>query len=164
VSAPIRRRREGRYALNLDPSVRAVLASMAEQVPALLEEHDPMTKRLFPPAYPALGFEDAERDYRALVDHALVEHHREAFAVLAETSDADSLTEPELQAWMSAIGSIRLVLGTRLDVSEDMHAPDPEDPSAGEYALYELLGQLQYLMVEVLAAELPEEGRPDEVL
>ena len=84
--------------------------------------------------------------------------------MLAETSNADTLSEPELQAWMSAIGSLRLVLGTRLDVSEDMETPDPDDPSAGEYALYELLGQLQYLMVEVLAAELPEEGRPDEML
>ena len=31
-----------------------------------------------------------------------------------------------------------------------MEAPDPEDPTAPEYALYELLGQLQYLMIEVL--------------
>ena len=53
------------------------------------------------------------------------------------------------------------MLGTRLDVSEDMEAPDPEDPTAPEYALYELLGQLQYLMVEVLAAGLPDEGRPE---
>ena len=51
------------------------------------------------------------------------------------------------------------MLGTRLDVSEDMEAPDPEDPTAPEYALYELLGQLQYLMIEVLAAG-PDEGGP----
>jgi hypothetical protein len=164
VSAPLRRRRDGRYAINLDPSVRAVLVTMTKQLSSLLEEGDPVTKRLFPPAYPTLGLEEAERDYRALVDQALVEHHREAFAVLAETSNADSLSEAELQAWMSAISSLRLVLGTRLDVSEDMEAPDPEDPAAGEYALYELLGQLQYLMVEVLAADLPDEGRPDEGL
>jgi hypothetical protein len=59
---------------------------------------------------------------------------------------------------------MRLVLGTRLDVSEDMAPPDPEDPTAPEYALYELLGQLQYLMVEVLAAGLPPEGRPEGIL
>jgi hypothetical protein len=164
MSAPIRRRRDGRYALNLDPSVRAVMVAMTEQLTPLLEAHDPVTKRLFPPAYPGLGFEDVERDYRALVDGALIEHHREAFGVLAETAHADTLSEPELQAWLSAIASLRLVLGTRLDVSEDMEAPDPEDPSAGEYALYDLLGQLQYLVVEVLAAELPDEGLPDEVL
>jgi hypothetical protein len=164
VSSPIKRRRDGRYAVKLDPSVRAVLVTMAEQLSPLLGSGDPMTKRLFPPAYPTMGFEDAERDYRALVDHALINHHREAFAVLAETSNADTLSEAEFQSWLSAIGSLRLVLGTRLDVTQDMEAPDPEDPKAAEYALYDLLGQLQYLMVEVLAAELPDEGRPDEAL
>jgi hypothetical protein len=30
--------------------------------------------------------------------------------------------------------------------------------------LYELLGQLQFLIIEVLAAELPDEGRPEGAL
>jgi hypothetical protein len=161
VSSPIRRRRDGRYAVKLDPSVRAVLVTMSEQLSPALGSDDPMTKRLFPPAYPTMGFEDAERDYRELVDSALISHHREAFAVLAETANADSLSESEFHAWLSAIESLRLVLGTRLDVSQDMEPPDPEDPIAAEYALYDLLGQLQFLMVEVLAAELPDEGQPD---
>ncbi len=164
MSTPIRRRRDGRYAIKLDPTVRAVLVTMAEQLTPVLGTADPMTKRLFPPAYPTMGFEDAERDYRQLVDSALIHHHQEAFAVLVETADADSLSESELQSWMAAIESVRLVLGTRLDVSQDMEAPDPEDPAAPEYALYELLGQLQFLMVEVLAAELPDEGEPDGAL
>ena len=32
VSAPIRRRRDGRFTVKLDPSVRAVLVTMAEQL------------------------------------------------------------------------------------------------------------------------------------
>ncbi len=123
-----------------------------------------MTRRLFPPAYPGQDHGRAELEYRNLVDGALINHHREAFAMLAETADADTLSEAELNAWLSAVGSMRLVLGTRLDVSEDMDPPDPDDPTAPEYALYELLGQLQYLMIEVLAAELPDEGRPEGVL
>ncbi len=83
---------------------------------------------------------------------------------MAETAYADTLSEAEFKAWLSAVGSLRLVLGTRLDVSEDMEAPDPGDPAAPEYALYELLGELQYLMVEVLAADLPDEGRPEGAL
>ena len=79
---------------------------------------------------------------------------------MAATAQADVLTEAELNAWLSAVGSLRLVLGTRLDVSEDMEAPDPEDPTAPEYALYELLGQLQYLMIEVLASASPTKGDP----
>jgi len=164
VSAPIRRRRDGRYAVKLDPSVRAVLVTMAEQLAPILGPNEPMTRRLFPPAYAGDDEGGAERDYRKLVDDALVNHHQEAFTLMARTAQADVLTEAELTAWLSAVGSLRLVLGTRLDVSEDMVAPDPEDPTAPEYALYELLGQLQFLMIEVLAAELPDEGRPEGAL
>jgi hypothetical protein len=161
VSAPIRRRRDGRYAIKLDPSVRAVLTAMSEQLSPMIDPGEPMTQRLFPPAYPDQGDRTAEQEYRTLVDNALVNHHREAFAILAETAEAETLTEPELNAWLSAVGSIRLVIGTRLDVSEDMTPPEPSDPTAPEYALYELLGQLQYLMIDVLAADLPEDGRPE---
>jgi hypothetical protein len=161
VSAPIRRRRDGRYAIKLDPSVRAVLTAMSEQLSPMIDPGEPMTQRLFPPAYPDQGDRTAEQEYRILVDNALVNHHREAFAILAGTAEAETLTEPELNAWLSAVGSIRLVIGTRLDVSEDMTPPEPSDPTAPEYALYELLGQLQYLMIEVLAADLPEDGRPE---
>ena len=164
MSAPIRRRRDGRYAIKLDASVRAVLVNMAEQLSPILSPDEPMTRRLFPPAYAGEGEQGKEADYRKLVDNALINHHQEAFAVMAATAQADILTEPELNAWLSAVGSLRLVLGTRLDVSEDMEAPDPEEPTAPEYALYELLGQLQYLMIDVLAAGLPDEGRPEGAL
>ncbi|MGO8869789.1 MAG: DUF2017 family protein [Acidimicrobiales bacterium] len=164
MSTPIRRRRDGRYAVKLDPSVRAVLVTMAEQLAPVLSPDEPMTRRLFPPAYPGQEGTAAEEQYRSLVDTALVNHHRQTFAVMARTANADTLSEAELNDWLSAVGSLRLVLGTRLDVSEEMEAPDPDHPSAPEYALYELLGQLQYLMIEVLAAQLPGEGRPGGVL
>jgi hypothetical protein len=164
VSAPIKRRRDGRYAIKLDPSVRAVLVTMSEQLAPIISPDEPMTRRLFPPAYTGDDQQGAEGDYRNLVDNALINHHREAFTLMAETAQADILTESELNAWLSAVGSLRLVLGTRLDVSEEMEAPDPEDPTAPEYALYELLGQLQYLMIDVLSAGLPDEGRPEGAL
>jgi Domain of unknown function (DUF2017) len=164
VSVPIRRRRDGRYAVKLDPSVRAALAAMAEQLSPVISAGEPVTRRLFPPAYPGEDQRGAEAGYRALVDSALVSHHQRAFAVVAETADAETLTEDELNTWLSAVGTMRLVLGTRLDVSEDMEPPDPGDPMAPEYALYELLGQLQFLMIEVLSAGLPEEGRPEGAL
>jgi hypothetical protein len=161
MSAPIKRRRDGRYAVKLDPGVRAVLVTMSEQLAPVLSPHEPMTRRLFPPAYTGADDQGAEHDYRELVDDALVNYHQQAFTVVAETANAEILTESELNSWLSAVGSMRLVLGTRLDVSEDMAPPPPEDPTAPEYALYELLGQLQYLLIEVLSAELPDEGRPE---
>ncbi len=90
MSAPIRRRRDGRYAVKLDPSVRAVLVTMAEQLSSLLSPHEPMTRRLFPPAYTGDDEGVPSGEYRALVDNALVNHHREAFAVMADTSKPTS--------------------------------------------------------------------------
>ncbi len=160
MSAPIKRRKDGTYAVRLDPNVRVILADLARQLGPAIEQRDPMTKRLFPPAYPGEVLRDAEQEYRDLVDAPLTNHHRGALDVLAETALAETLSESELESWLSAVGSMRLVLGTRLDVSEDMPTPDPEDPAAPEFSVFEFLGELQFLIVEVLAAGLPEEGWP----
>ncbi len=164
MTAPFRRRRDGRYVVKLDPSVRAVLATLAQQLLPTLDSDEPMTRRLFPPAYTDADRHQEEQDYRTLVDSALVGHHQQAFTVLAETARAETLSPSEFGAWLSAIESIRLIIGTRLDVSEEMPEPAADDPSAPEFALYELLGQLQYLMIEILASELPPEGRPEGIL
>jgi len=161
---PVRRRRDGRYVIRLDPNARAVLADLALQMPRLLDERGPATRRLFPPAYPSAEMAGAEEEYRALVDTALANHHRRSLDVLAATAEAETLSEPEFHAWLDAVGAMRLVLGTRLEVTEDMEAPAPEDPRAAEYGLYLFLSELQHLMVEVLAAELPDEGRPGDTL
>ena len=153
MSVPIKRRRDGRYAIRLDDNVRTVLVSLARQLAPVVDSDDPMVRRLFPPAYPGEQDRRAEEEYRSLVDTALANHHRQALELMAETIQKETLDEAEMHAWLSAVGSLRLVLGTRLDVSEEMVAPAPEDPSSGEYALYEFLGELQYLMIEVLAAE-----------
>ena len=164
MSSPIRRRRDGRYTLRLDANARTVLADLARQLPEAIGARDPMVRRLFPPAYPSAEQAGAERDYRELVDTALVNHHVRALEVLVATAHNDTLDEAEFNAWLDAVGSLRLVLGTRLDVHEDMEAPDPQDPMAAEYGLFLFLGELQYLMVEVLADQLPDEGRPEGAL
>ena len=164
MSSPIRRRRDGRYVVRLDPNARIVLADLARQLPEAIAARDPMVRRLFPPAYPTAELAAAEHDYRELVDAALVNHHTEALATLVATAQADTLSEAEFQAWLDAVGSLRLVLGTRLDVHEDMEAPAADDPKAAEYGLFVFLGELQYLMVEVLADDLPDEGRPEGAL
>ena len=71
---------------------------------------------------------------------------------------------PELDAWLSAIGSMRLVLGTRLDVHEEMEPPAPGDPTEPEYAVYDLFGAVQAAIIEVLASSLPDGGAPERAL
>lgn len=159
--SPIRRRRDGRYALRLDPTVRTVLGSVSEQVVPMLASGDESTRRLFPPAYVAEDHAAAEEEYRKLVDSALQNHHRKALDVLAATAMSDTLSTDELDAWLSAVESIRLVLGTRLDVGEEAVALAMDDPMAPELALYDLLGALQASIIDALAADLPDEGRPE---
>ena len=123
-----------------------------------------MVRRLFPPAYTAEDQTAAERDYRELVDTALANHHRQVPRDPGGHRRGRLTERGEFLAWLDAVGSLRLVLGTRLDVHEDMEAPDPQDPRAAEYGLFVFLGELQYLMVELLAADLPDEGRPEGAL
>jgi Domain of unknown function (DUF2017) len=161
VSSPIRKGKDGRYRIRIDETARTVLGDLARQLTPAVATHDPMTKRLFPPAYPDPQLAENEREYRGLVETALVAHHQRALETLASTAQAQTLSEEEVHDWLSAVESMRLVLGTRLDVTEDMPSPRPDDPAAAEYALYEYLGGLQYLLIETLADDLPDEGRPE---
>ena len=70
-----------------------------------------------------------------------------------------ALAEPRMDteragAFMRACNALRLVLGTRLDVSEDDHRIDPDDPDAPAWALYYFLSGLVGELVEALAADL----------
>ena len=105
-----------------------------------------------------------ETGYRSLVDEALRNHHHRSLGVLIDTASADVLTAEELGAWLSSIGAMRLVLGTRLDVSEDMDPPAAGDPTEAEFAVYSLLSAVQAAIIDVLASELPDEGAPERAL
>src|SRR5579864_994083 len=147
----VRRTRSGRYQLRLDDDERSLLRSLPSQLRQLLATDDPSLHRLFPTAYP----DDPEREaeYRRLVREDLLERHRGALDVMAETIDAGELDEEQLVAWMKAVNQMRLVLGTRLDVTEDMYEEgiDPSDPRAPAFALYSYLGLLQEHIVQALA-------------
>jgi hypothetical protein len=73
---------------------------------------------------------------------------------MTQTIDAEELEEEQLTGWMAALNDLRLVLGTRLDVSEDMwdEELDPNDPRAPALGLYGYLGWLQEQVVEALAS------------
>ncbi len=151
IRARVRRAGKDAYELRLPDEERAVLRSLPGQLRELIEADDPSLVRLFPPAY----LDDDERDaeYRRLVRDDLVERHLEAMAIVEATVDKKRVTEEELLGWLRALNDVRLVLGTRLDVSEDMDEPPPDDPNAGAYALYYYLGWLQEQVVAALDPE-----------
>ena len=53
---------------------------------------------------------------------------------------------------MGAVNSLRLVLGTRLDVSEDMDEVDPDHPEAPAFAVYQYLS---FLLETIVASLTP---------
>ena len=147
------RDRQGRFHPRLSAQERAVLGSLPAQVLELLATEDPATRRLFPVAYP--DDPAAEQEYRALVGEALADRHRQALDTLAELADAETLTEGELEQWMGALEVLRLVLGTKLDVTEDMADIDTHDPRAPGLTLYGYLSMLQEEIVAALSGLLP---------
>ena len=150
VPSPIERTRQGDYRLRLSDGERELLERLPAELLALLaaEPDDPALRRLRPSAYE--DDPEAEDEYRRLMDGELQEGRRDALRLLAETAARDRLTAEELDAWLRALTDLRLALGTRLAVTEDVyqHEIDPRDPQAYELAVFAYLSWLQEQAVE----------------
>ena len=157
----VRRAGPGRYEVALPAPERQLLVQLVEQLREVLlaTTDDPSLRRLFPTAY----HEDPARDeeYQLLVRDELLERRLAALAVVEESATADHLDEPALTGWLTALNDLRLVLGTRLDVSEDDRDVDPDDPEATAHAVYHYLGMLLGEVVDALEADLPPPTEPD---
>ena len=151
LRSSIRRGPDGNVRLDLSEEERGLLRQVAEELRELLREEpeDPSLRRLFPTAH-----EDPtrERDYRELTRDQLVTGREKSLDLLADTADREVLTSDEADAWLRALNDARLVLGTRLDITEDFDwdAFDQSTPRAPELALYAYLSWLQELLVDAI--------------
>jgi hypothetical protein len=147
----VQRIRGGRFRLRLTDEEREVLRALPGQLRAILDTDDPSLRRLHPPAYQ----DDPEREaeYHRLVHDDLVRQRLQALEVMEATIDAGTLDQDQMTSWLGAINDLRLVLGTRLDVTEEMYEVgiQPEDPRAATFALYQYLGWLEEQLVDALA-------------
>jgi hypothetical protein len=135
----------------LSAGERELLRHLAPQLQELLNRPDePALRRLFPPAYHQEAHAEHQDEYRRLMQEDLVAHHRDALDTLATTAEANELSEEQLWTWLRALNSLRLVLGTLLDVSED---DDPNDATSPEQLQYLLLGFLQESAIDALSGE-----------
>ena len=143
----------GGYELRLDDRERALIRQILGDMRALLmlDADDLRVRRLYPAAYA----DDAEKEdeYRRLTHEELRSARLANVDTVEASIDAEVLTEEQLTAWMQAINSLRLVLGTLLDISDDDQelAFDPDDPEARTQALYGYLGGL---LDEIVDAQL----------
>ena len=149
VGRRITRDRKGGYTLRLPPEERELLRSLPAQMREVMQTDDPGLRRLFPPAYPDDG--EADDEFRDLMREELLEGKLAALRVVEETAGAEQLTGEQLEGWLGALESLRLYLGTQLDVSEATYDTDldPDDPQAPALALY---GYLSWLQEEAVAA------------
>jgi hypothetical protein len=145
--------RDGSYLLALDDRERELIRQILGDMRALLmlDSADPRVRRLYPAAYA----DDAEKEqeYRDLTHEELRSSRLANVDAVEASIEATVLTEEQLTAWMQAVNSLRLVLGTLLDISDDDQelAFDPDDPEARTQALYGYLGGL---LDEIVDAQL----------
>jgi hypothetical protein len=120
---------------------------------------DPVLARLLPDGY--RDDPESAGEFRRLTEASLRQHKRDTARRVLDSLPPRGgrvcLDRATTRAWLSALNDVRLVIGTRLDVTEDMDVPEPDDPAAPGYQLYRWLSLLQELLVEAVTGE----SRPD---
>ena len=166
------KRRRRAVTADLDTGEAGLLAALAEDLLGLLGEEaaadedplaavvglssgplplpdDPALARLLPNAY--ADDDSAAAEFRRFTEHDLRAGKRaDAGAVLATLGPLLgrggrlSLDRDQVDAWLGTLNDLRLVLGTRLEVTEDtpLEVPD-DDPHAQALLVYGWLGWLQ---------------------
>jgi hypothetical protein len=128
-----------------------LLRQLLDELEGLLEDpDDPALRRLFPQAH---DDPESEEQYRSLVRDQLLGGRSKALAVVRDTLGEETLSLDEADAWLRALNDLRLVLGTRLDVTEDLDYEniDLNEPRGRDLAVYGYLTWLQEQLVEALA-------------
>ena len=147
----IRKAPDGGVRVDLDDEERALLQGIGEELQALIDEQpdDPSLRRLYPPAHED---ERLEQEFRELTRSQLTTGRERAIEILEETAGNEILSAEEADAWLRALNDARLVLGTRLDVTEDFDwdGLDATTPRAPELALYAYLSWVQEQLVEAM--------------
>jgi len=150
---PVVRTNHGTYKLKLADDHREVLTHLVTQLrDSLLTTTDAAAlRRLFPTAYHDDPQKDAE--YQRLMREELLASRLSSIEIaLAVISRRDELNESEIDAFARSINSLRLVLGTALDIAESDYHSDyhPESDSKNQpknndliqRELYDYLGWL----------------------
>ena len=130
-----------------------LLRDLLDELEGLLEDpDDPALRRLFPQAH---DDPESEEQYRSLVRDQLLGGRSKAIAVVRDTLGKEALDPDEADTWLRALNDLRLVLGTRLDVTEDLDYEnlDLSEPQGRDLAVYGYLTWLQEQLVEAIAVD-----------
>jgi hypothetical protein len=163
----------GKLTLKLDDAEHGVLSQLFEQMVELLDEpenesgadplaqllnmtgsthisEDPALARLFPDGYS--DDEHASADFRRFTEQDLRAQKLAALATVQNTlgtwTGKSSISAEQAQAWLKALNDLRLVLGTRLEITVEVDA-DFEADEPGIH-LYNYLTYLQGTLIDSL--------------
>jgi hypothetical protein len=154
----------GGVEVRLGAGIREALADLCDQLERLLTTEDPSSDpavaRLAPAAYPDDPLRELE--FERMAGDDLVRGRLGSLRELRATAGAELLDEEQALAWLRTMNDLRLVLGTRLEVTEESGFEDFEDDAgtAQAFQLYIALGALQG---ELLLALDPEAVEPEVV-
>lgn len=121
-------------------------------------------RRLFPPAYKDDA--KAEEEFAGLTKDDLIERKKLAANRVIKSIEhgkkkrgtwSARLDEETAASWLGLVNDARLILGTRLDVRDDVE-PEPlpaGHPDAAQQNLYVYLSALEWALVEALMVGLP---------
>jgi hypothetical protein len=157
-NGPVFRLKNGNYRIDLATDHRKLLTQLVEQLRDSLATttDDANLRRLFPTAYNNDAKKDSE--YQRLMRDELLESRLAAIDVTIKViAQDDEISAEEIDAFARSINSLRLVLGTTLDIAEsdygsqsDTQQSDNSDSDEASEAdefliqkeLYEYLGWL----------------------
>jgi Domain of unknown function (DUF2017) len=151
----------GGVEVHLHDSIRGLLGRLCDQLEELLQrEHpasDPAMARLFPAAYPDDPLRELE--FERMTGDDLTRGRLASLRTVRASLQTETLDEARSLAWLGTLNDMRLVLGSRLDVTEESTAADfTSEDDAGTFEIYQLLGGLQGQLLYALdpAIEEPE--------
>lgn len=131
-----------------------ILVALLDQFRELLVvDDDPNLSRLKPVARP--DDPEADQAYAEMVGDELLRNRLESIDRVETDIGGGILDEEGTTAWLQTINGLRLVLGERLDVTEDPTSIDVDDPEAAAHAVYEWLGWLLDDLVRAASGDLP---------
>jgi len=114
---------------------------------------DPVLARLFPAAY---ADEREATEFRRYTEATLRDGKRADARTLLDTAGPGrtELTAEQAQAWLRALNDVRLTLGIRLEVTEEIHEEiermSEDDPRYPAFVTYDWLTYLQDSLVRAL--------------
>ena len=139
-------------ALPFSPGEQRLLGTLLDAMRLLLAGgDDPSLRRLHPTAY--LDDEEQDAAWQLLAGTELDDLRLQALATVERSLERGTATSAELDAWLTSLNAVRLVLGTQLGVEDELEA-DLDGPDGDRWAVYEWLGGALDWVVRQLSADV----------